>query len=164
MRESPTLLAVPTIGENIRRLRLRAGFRTSKALAQAIGVPPPRMSDWENDRYALPDTDSLIKIAKGLRCSVDELLRGVDPGYDAAAGMAVEPEPAPPRFDSDVLTIAEELQQLNKPDRAFVKRLIARFRAPVGGEDAQVDRAPSPDQPEEGPDIAPTPRTAHGRR
>lgn len=73
---------VPTVGENIRRLREAAGFRTQGAFAAALGVPQPRLSDWENDRYAGgPETTNLLKIAKTLAVSIDDLLVGVDPEY-----------------------------------------------------------------------------------
>ncbi len=71
-----------SLGQNIKRLRWEAGLQTQKALADLLGVPQPQVSDWENDRYAVLETLTLVKIAKGLRCSVDHLLSGVDPDYD----------------------------------------------------------------------------------
>ena len=71
-----------SLGQNIKRLRWEAGLQTQKALAELLGVPQPQVSDWENDRYAVLETLTLVKIAKGLRCSVDLLLAGVDPDYD----------------------------------------------------------------------------------
>ena len=71
-----------SLGQNIKRLRWEAGLQTQKALADLLGVPQPQVSDWENDRYAVLETLTLVKIAKGLRCSVDRLLAGVDPDYD----------------------------------------------------------------------------------
>ena len=71
-----------SLGQNIKRLRWEAGLQTQKALADLLGVPQPQVSDWENDRYAVLETLTLVKIAKGLRCSVDQLLAGVDPDYD----------------------------------------------------------------------------------
>ena len=75
--------ALPTIGENIRHLRLAAGFKKQGEFADRLKVPQSRVSDWEKDRYGLPDTATLLKIAKGLDCSIDRILDGVDPGYDA---------------------------------------------------------------------------------
>jgi len=75
-------LANVSLGQNIKRLRWEAGFQTQKALADLLGVPQPRVSDWENDRYAVLETTTLVRIAKGLRCSIDQLLVGVDPDYD----------------------------------------------------------------------------------
>ena len=93
-----------SLGQNIKRLRWEAGLQTQKALADLLGVPQPQVSDWENDRYAVLETLTLVKIAKGLRCSVDHLLAGVDPDYDrvqeASAGEALH-------VDSLVETSAE---------------------------------------------------------
>ena len=75
-----------SLGQNIKRLRCEAGLHRQKALADLLGVPQPRVSDWENDCYAVLETLTLVKIAKGLRCSVDQLLAGVDPDYDRVRG------------------------------------------------------------------------------
>lgn len=73
-----------TIGANIIRLREAAGLKTQAALAKALDVPQPQVSDWENDRYPLLDTKNLIKLATLFNCSIDELLAGVDAQYDRA--------------------------------------------------------------------------------
>ena len=82
----PMLSYVPTVGENIKRLRLKAGIRTQSELAKVLGVPQPQASDWENDRYKALDTRTLLKIAKGLNVSIDDLVLGIDEHYDAIAG------------------------------------------------------------------------------
>lgn len=74
-----------SIGPNIQRLRIAAGYQTQKAFAEAVGVPQPRMSDWENGRYKGLKIENLLRIAKVLRVSVDALLVGSDAGYDALA-------------------------------------------------------------------------------
>ena len=71
-----------SVGKNIKRLRTVMGLRTQKALVELLGVPQSQVSDWEHDRFAVLDISSLIKLAKALHCSVDELLAGVDPDYD----------------------------------------------------------------------------------
>ena len=72
-----------------------------------LGVPQPQVSDWENDRYSVLETLTLVKIAKGLRCSVDQLLVGVDPDYDRVreTGGVVSVEPT--RVDFSVETPAD---------------------------------------------------------
>src|SRR5436853_124207 len=75
-----------SVGSNIRRLREEAGYRTQGAFAKALRVPQSRLSDWENDRYGIPETANLLKIATALRVSVDALLEGVDRAYDEARG------------------------------------------------------------------------------
>ena len=102
-----------SLGQNLKRLRWNAGFQTQKALADLLGVPQPRVSDWENDRYAVLETKTLVRIAKGLRCSIDQLLAGVDPDYDrilqAARMPAVEPArgSSPSDTRSDIPVVAE---------------------------------------------------------
>ncbi len=89
-----------SLGQNIRRLRRESGLHTQKALADLLGVPQPQVSDWENDRYAVLETLTLVKIAKGLRCSVDELLVGVDPAYDRIREAGGTAGAKPLRLDS----------------------------------------------------------------
>ena len=102
-----------SLGRNIKRLRWEAGLHTQKALADLLGVPQPQVSDWENDRYAVLATTTLVRIAKGLRCSLDQLLAGVDPDYDrirqADPEIAVAPGCADPLIGavSNVPVVAE---------------------------------------------------------
>ncbi len=101
-----------SLGENIKRLRTVAGIQTQKAFAELLGVPQPQVSDWENDRYPVLEVSSLIRLAKALHCSVDELLAGVDPDYDRIqAGGAVGGVPA--RTGSDIAVVAEGDALLN---------------------------------------------------
>ena len=94
-----------SVGKNIKQLRTVMGLR-QKAFAELLGTPQPQVSDWENDRFSVLDISSLIKLAKALHCSVDELLAGVDPDYDqiregGAAGAV------PARTRSDIAVVAE---------------------------------------------------------
>lgn len=77
-----------SLGENIRRLRSLAGLTTQKAFLELLGVPRSQVSDWENDRHAVLEIATLIRLAKLFRCSLDDLLEGVDPDYDRAARAA----------------------------------------------------------------------------
>lgn len=74
---------VATIGENIRRIRTAKGIRTQGDLAKALGVPQPQASDWENDRYNWQNAKlkTLLKIAKALGVSVEDLVDDVDSGH-----------------------------------------------------------------------------------
>ena len=76
-----------SVGRNIKRLRLEAGISTPRAFAERLGVLDAQLSDWENDRYVLLRVPTLVRIAKVLRCSVEDLLEGVDPEYDRARGV-----------------------------------------------------------------------------
>ena len=99
-----------SLGENIKRLRTVAGIQTQKAFAELLGVPQPRVSDWENDRYTVLEIPTLIKLAKVFHCSVDELLAGVDPDYDRIRkGGAVGAVPATTWPDIAVLAEGDAL-------------------------------------------------------
>lgn len=92
-----------SLGQNIKRLRIAAGISTQRALSDRLHVPQPQVSDWENDRYGTLGTQTLMKLAKALRCSIDELLDGVDPDYDQVreAREAIDVEPKRIDFGAD---------------------------------------------------------------
>lgn len=75
-----------SVGENVKRLRVAAGLSTQALLAERMGVPQPRVSDLENDRYELPDTKTLMIAAAAIGCTVDALLSGIDADYDRQKG------------------------------------------------------------------------------
>ena len=94
------MLNLVSLGQNVKRLRVAAGIPTQRALADRLHVPQPQVSDWENDRYGILETLTLIRLAKVLRCSIDDLLEGVDPDYDVirrARAAARRSAPPPPR-------------------------------------------------------------------
>ncbi len=96
MQHPYVTLSGVSLGQNIKRLRIAAGISTQRALAQRLRVPQPQVSDWENDRYRTLETPTLMKLAKVLRCTIDQLLNGVDPDYDQVreareAAFDVEP-------------------------------------------------------------------------
>lgn len=74
---------VATFGENLRRLRERAGFEKAKDLAAALDVVPSMISKLENDNQGLPEGPTLLRIAKAIKCSLEELFEGVDSEYDS---------------------------------------------------------------------------------
>lgn len=82
------LLTVATFGSNLTRLREKAGFKTAKSLADAIGSSAPVVSRWENDATGLPEGPTLLRLAKALSCSIEELMDGVDPDYDIVRARA----------------------------------------------------------------------------
>ena len=92
-----------SLGQNIKRLRIAAGLSTQRALADRLRVPQPQVSDWENDRYGTLGTQTLMKLAKVLRCSIDALLDGVDPDYDQVreGRDAIDAEPKQIDFGTD---------------------------------------------------------------
>lgn len=72
---------VATFGENLKRIRKAAKLK-AKEVAARVGVRPPVVSGWENDRTGLPETPTLLKLAKAIPCTIEDLLEGVDPEYD----------------------------------------------------------------------------------
>ena len=84
-----------SVGRNIKRLRLEAGICTLRAFAERLGVLDAQLSDWENDRYVVLKVRTLVRIAKVIRCSVDDLLVGVDPEYDRARRVVRLPSAMP---------------------------------------------------------------------
>jgi len=72
---------VSKFGDNLARLRRRAQL-SGRELAKALGVTAPVISKIETGRTGMPGGTMLMRIAKALNCTVDELLDGVDPDYD----------------------------------------------------------------------------------
>lgn len=62
----------------------------------------PRLSDIENDRSAsFPELTTLLRVARGLRVSIDDLLAGVDGGYDRVLGQIKTSPVTRPHSDVD---------------------------------------------------------------
>ncbi len=99
-----------SVGTNIRRLREAAGYQTQGAFAKALRVPQSRLSDWENDRYGIPEPAHLPKIATVLRISIDALLDGLDPA-------SAEPRGGPAKLTA--AAVAEPL----RPDERHLLEL-----------------------------------------
>ncbi len=70
-----------TVGDNIRKIRERLGLQQVD-LADRLKIRQPSAWTLEN-QDGLPEAGTLLKLAKALSCSVEELLEGVDPDYDA---------------------------------------------------------------------------------
>lgn len=70
------------LGDNIRALRTMAGKTNAAEFARAIKVSPGTLGDWEKGRYTNLRLDSLLKLAKELKCSIEDLIGGVDADYD----------------------------------------------------------------------------------
>jgi transcriptional regulator with XRE-family HTH domain len=94
-----------TFGENLRRVRKAANL-SARELATRVGVTPPVMSKWETQK-GLPEGPTLLKLAKALSVSIDELLAGVDPEYDMVreerARYGVSGDTAQPRHPIPIL-------------------------------------------------------------
>jgi transcriptional regulator with XRE-family HTH domain len=82
-------------GENVRQLRLDAGYRHAKDLAAILGISASVLSRWELNRTGLPETPTLLNIAKTLGVDVNRLLKDVDPAYDEIVNRETESDAAP---------------------------------------------------------------------
>lgn len=72
----------------------KAANLSARELAKRVGVTPPVMSKWETQK-GLPEGPTLLKLAKALGVSVDELLAGVDPEYDLVREDRAQYGPSP---------------------------------------------------------------------
>lgn len=111
-------------GENIRRLRLQAGYETGSEFARELGWSISFLGDLEHGYHGI-SVPSLITLAKKLNVSLDVLLKGGDPEYDrecseiGPAGRARsddvkerEPEHAVERLMDAASTTAREAMAL----------------------------------------------------
>jgi len=71
----------PTFGANLSRLMKRSGVRATDVAAD-LGVVKSAVSGWRHDKVELPNTLTLLRLAKSVRCTVDELLAGLDQDYE----------------------------------------------------------------------------------
>lgn len=76
-----TFIALTTFGENLKRLREGAEL-SGVELAARLDVGASQVSKWETGRTGLPEGPTLLKLAKVLRCLIDDLLDGIDAEYD----------------------------------------------------------------------------------
>jgi|GEM_PF-4687652 len=65
-----------TIGSRIKDLRTKAGYKTQKEFADALGVSKAVFSRWENDKHQ-PDLNALGDIATLVGSNCDYIIRGV---------------------------------------------------------------------------------------
>jgi transcriptional regulator with XRE-family HTH domain len=113
---NPGVLALARFGDNLKRLMKDAGINGVR-LAKLVEVTPPVVSGWRGNRNGLPEAPTLLKLAKALRCSIDDLLDGVDPAYDAIRLRAATLR--------QLELTADEREVLNRFPRA-VERYIRR--------------------------------------
>jgi transcriptional regulator with XRE-family HTH domain len=66
-------------GDVLRTLRVAAGFRSQRALADVAGLPQATVAQLESGRSKLPNTETLSRIAAALGMSVDDLIARSQP-------------------------------------------------------------------------------------
>lgn len=57
--------------------------RSGRAVSQASGIVESQISDYRRGEVKEPGVFTLLKIARAVGCSVEELVEGIDPEYDA---------------------------------------------------------------------------------
>jgi transcriptional regulator with XRE-family HTH domain len=139
-----------SVGKNLRRLRNNAGFKHQGRFAERAGFSQQWVSDLENERYEMPDTASLMKLAAAIGCTVDDLLVGVDQTYDAAMVTArlvvpsVQPAPSPHDKSGSLSAQAAALADAVDDVRELANQFIAATAAALAGRQAPVARAAAP--------------------
>ena len=75
---------VPTLGENIRKARTEAGI-SRRVLSRALGVQEGNtvVADLELGRNKNIGLSRLMKVARGLKRPIEDLIAGIDEDYDA---------------------------------------------------------------------------------
>jgi transcriptional regulator with XRE-family HTH domain len=140
-----TSAILSTFGENLTRLRKAAKLKGFELAARA-NVTPPVVSGWENNRGGLPETPTLFKLANALGCSIEELLEGVDPKYDAARRRARNHDVHVPDVQPPPLDLAKAISnpETAAAVRAFLE-LREEFREWVLSAPPEMRTTPPPD-------------------
>ena len=69
-----------TFGSNVVEIRQRLGI-SAVELAGRLGVGAGQLSNWEHDRFGVPNGTTLMKFAVALRCPIEALIWNVDENY-----------------------------------------------------------------------------------
>jgi len=134
-----------SIGENLKRIR---GDEDQKAVAKRMGIPQARLSNWEKNRYRTVSVRTLLWLAKGYRCGVEQLVQGLDAEYDAGRdllGQGRTVESSPHQGGADVPASARVRELQDRVDAyeavlARVRLVVGELTAAIGGEGHAVAR------------------------
>jgi transcriptional regulator with XRE-family HTH domain len=127
---------VAALGKNIERLRVAAGHANAAAFARSIGITPATLNDWESGRYTNLRLDSLFRVARGIPCTLEELIAGVDPQYEGL--IANRTRRADTTRRNNPATMTSSVRPVE------VKQGLSGTGGPDGGE-AVRDRVPQPE-------------------
>lgn len=103
--EQPEMDEMGALGENLRKLRNERHI-TQQDLANVSGVSKETISKIESGKQNATST-SLVKLAKGLGCTVDQLVMGIEDGWKGTE-------------DDHIDRLCEELKQLPEEGRSQV--------------------------------------------
>jgi transcriptional regulator with XRE-family HTH domain len=107
---SPVEVPMP-MGEKIQTLRTSKGW-SQEDLAKKLGTTAPNVSRWENN-HGIPSVDSLKDLSKLFEVSVDYFIFENTP-----------PRPTVGFHDPELAEQFTQIDQLDEPSRAAVKRII----------------------------------------
>jgi transcriptional regulator with XRE-family HTH domain len=141
------------MGENLRRLREAAGFATGADFARSLGVTVQQLNDWENRREFV-DTKTLIRLAKGARCLVEDIVAGVDVNFDAMArdlirqrgvsSSALPVKAGDHGTEADEVSVLKERNKQLEQQLAVARDTLRKVIDGLGAESLGQDRTPPP--------------------
>lgn len=128
------------IGSKIRAARKEKDWN-QKQLAEAVGVPQSRMSDWERGRFR-PERDNLARIARALGKTIEHFLADAS---DLPSHTGTGQKPAPKAGDNDAsqtdprvlqarITALEDELAATKSVLGLFTKAAADARKRLGGE------------------------------
>lgn len=80
-RNYPLRVDSRAVGRNLRAIR-KAAKESQETVAKRMGVVQVQISEWELGKYKSFDMETLFRLAKAYRTSIEALLVGVDIDYD----------------------------------------------------------------------------------
>lgn len=107
---------ISTFGEKIKSLRKDHGWSQDK-LGLEVGLHGRHIGKYETGR-AMPNAETLVRIANALKVSIDYLLRN---------GMEENPTSSNILRDPDLIRKFEAVEKMNKDDKRVVTSLIDAY-------------------------------------
>lgn len=132
--------AMATFGENLRRLRKRAGLTQNDLAARMEFSNNSPISGWERAAEGrLPDAPVIQQFAKSIGCEPRELLENVVTEYDKLRGVGQTPSP---KKDIDARAVFNIEQEPSAKDLGGSTHALPRDRRPQSSPiiDAKVQR------------------------
>ncbi len=143
-----------TIGANLRRIALKKTGGVVGDAAKLVDMPQGQFSGYSRGLRGFA-IETLIRLAAILECSLDDLVRGVDPVYTAAAFKRRYPS-----LPADLAPVVAELADMNVEDRAPMLGLIQQWLDPAGARRSGPATAPTAEM---SPEVSTTRRAARRR-
>jgi transcriptional regulator with XRE-family HTH domain len=79
----PGVLDPAAFGRNLKALcSTRFPGKKKKEIAAELDVTPSMFSNWINEKGGVPEGETLLKLARRLRATIEDLVVGVDADYD----------------------------------------------------------------------------------